>query len=41
MTGPFRTVSYRRLGKLAMLPKEAAPLLIFLGVDATARTPSS
>ena len=37
MTGPFRTVAYRSLNKLAMLPKEAAPLLIFLGVDASGK----
>ena len=33
LSGPFRTVRYRSLGKLAMLPSEAAPVLIFLGVD--------
>ena len=29
----FRTVRYRSISKLTMLPTEAAPVLIFLGVD--------
>lgn len=35
LSGPSRTVHYRSLAKLAMLPTQAAPLLIFLGVDDT------
>jgi len=35
LTGPFRTVHYRSVSKLAMLPSQAAPLLIFLGIDDT------
>ncbi len=35
LTGPSRTVRYRSIAKLAMLPIQAAPVLIFLGVDDT------
>lgn len=35
LSGPSRTVRYRSISKLTMLPTEAQPVLIFLGVDSS------